>query len=133
MCRTEMAPTIKHRITSKSLGERLGVGSVDSYYNRRLTRWTCDVARMPVDGMPLRLFTGCVEHARPVGVPQMTRVRTLNKTLNVYDLPTDFGQWSALAADRRVWQQRIGVQPPCPRLATTLICDKWRDLFDGPK
>jgi hypothetical protein len=22
--------------------------------------------------------------------------------------------------------------PPCPRPATTLIHDKWRELFDGP-
>ncbi len=30
-----MAHKIEHRITSKSLLERLGVGSFDSYYKRR--------------------------------------------------------------------------------------------------
>jgi hypothetical protein len=35
MCRITMAHTIKHRITSKSLLGRLGVGSFDSNYNRR--------------------------------------------------------------------------------------------------
>ena len=39
MCRITMAHTMKHRITFKSLFERLGVGSFDSYYNRRLLRW----------------------------------------------------------------------------------------------
>ena len=63
---------------------------------------------------------------------QMIWGRTLNKALNSYDLPTDFGRWSILAADRRVWQQQIGIRAPCPRPATTLIHGKWRELFDGP-
>ncbi len=62
----------------------------------------------------------------------MTWGRTLNKALKSYDLPTDLGQWSALTADRRAWQQRIGVRTPYPRSATTLIQDKWRERFDGP-
>jgi hypothetical protein len=36
MCRITMAHTIKYRITPKSLIERLGVGSFDSYYKRNL-------------------------------------------------------------------------------------------------
>ena len=67
MCRITMAHMMKHRITSKSLFERLGVGSFDSYYNRRLLRWAGHVARMPMDRMPRKLLTGWVEHARPVG------------------------------------------------------------------
>ncbi len=65
-----------------------------------------------MDRMPRKLLTGWVEHARPVGCSQMTWGRTLNKALKSYDVPTDFGQWSALTADRRVWQQRIGVRTP---------------------
>jgi hypothetical protein len=127
-----MAPTMKHRITSKSLFERLGVSSFDSYYNCHLLRWAGHVARMPMDRTPRKLLTGCVEHARPVGCPKMTWGRTLNKALKSYDLPTNFGQWSILAVDRRVGQQRIGIQAPFPRPATTLIHDKWRKLFVGP-
>ena len=88
---------------------------------------------MPMDRMPRKLLTGWVEHARLVGCPQMTWGRTLNKAFKSYDIPTDFGQWGILAADRRVWQQQIGIRPPCPHPATTLIHDKWRELFDGPK
>ena len=62
----------------------------------------------------------------------MTWGRTLNKALKSYDLPTNFEQWSTLAADRRSWQQRNGVQVPCPNPATTSIHDKGRELFDGP-
>ena len=50
MCRITMAHTMKHRITSKSLFERLGVGSFDSYYNRRLLRWAGHIARMHAHG-----------------------------------------------------------------------------------
>jgi hypothetical protein len=90
--RFTMAHTMKHRITSKSLLERLGVGSFDSYYNRRLLRWAGHAARMPMGRMPRKLLTGWVEHARPVGCPQMTWGRTLNKALKSYDIPADFGQ-----------------------------------------
>jgi hypothetical protein len=127
-----MAHTIKHRVTSKSLFERLRVGSFDNYNNRRLLRWAGHVARMPMDWLLRKLLTGWVEHARPVGCLQMTCGRTLNTALKSYDLSTNFGQWSTLAADCRVWQQRIGVRPTCPRPATALIHDKWRELFDGP-
>ncbi len=104
MCRITMARTMKHRITSKSLLERLGVGSFERYYNRRLQRWAGHVARMSMDRMPRKLLTGWVEHARPLGCPQMTWGRALNKAVQSYDLPTKkFGQWSTLAADRRAW------------------------------
>jgi hypothetical protein len=103
MCRITVARTMKHRIPSKSLFERLGVGSFASLYNCRLLRWAGHVARTPMDRMPRKLLTGWVELARPVGCPQMTWGRTLSNALKSYDLPTIFGQWSTLAADRRVW------------------------------
>jgi hypothetical protein len=115
------------------LFERLGVGSFDSYYNCRLQRWARHVSRMPLDRIPRKLLTGWVKHARPVGCAKITWGRALNKALKSYDISTNFGQWSStLAADRRVLQQRIGVQPHFPRRATTLIHDIWREHFDGP-
>ncbi len=96
MCRITMTRTMKHHITFKSLFERLGVGSFDSYYNRRLLRWAGHVARMPMGRMLRKLLNGWVEHARPVRCPEMTRGRTLNKALKSKGLPT------ILAADRRV-------------------------------
>ena len=61
MCRITMARTMKHRITFKSLFERLGVSSFDSYYNRRLLRWAGLVARMPMDRMLRKLLTARVQ------------------------------------------------------------------------
>jgi hypothetical protein len=95
---------MKGRILSKSLCERLSVGSFGSYYNHRLLRWAGHVARMPMDRMPSKFFTGWVEHARPVGSPQMTWGRTFNIALKNYDFLTKFGQWSKLPEDCRVWQ-----------------------------
>ena len=92
-------------------------------------------AAAPPDPADLfRTFTGDI--ARGGQHPTLMRIgtawgRTLNKSLKSYGLPTDFGQWSILAADRKVWQQRIGIWASCPCPATTLIHDKWRELFDG--
>ncbi len=91
MCRLTMAHTMKHRITSKSLFERLGVGSFDSCHNRRLLCWARHVARMLMDGMPRRLLICWIKYARPIGCKQMTWDRTLKKALKNYDLPADFG------------------------------------------
>jgi hypothetical protein len=60
MCRIIMAHTIKHRITSKILIERHGVGSFDSEYNRRLVRWAGHAAPMLLNRMPRKLLTGWV-------------------------------------------------------------------------
>ena len=132
MSRITMAHTIKHRITSKSLLERLGVGFFDNYFNRRLLRWAGHVASMPVDRMLRNYLTGWAEYAQPIGCPQMSWSRTLDIAPNRLDLPTHFGQWSALAADHRVWKLRIGDRAPCPRPSTTLIHDEWRGFFDDP-
>ena len=91
MCRITMAHTMKHRIASKSLFERLGVGSFDSYYNRRLLRWAGHVARMPMNRMPRKLLTGWVGHARPVGCPKMTWGRALNKAVTTFRQFSDSG------------------------------------------
>ncbi len=105
MCRITMAHTMKQRITSKSLLERPCVGSFDSYYIRRLLCWAGHVARMPMDRIPRKLLTGWVKHARPVGCPKIIWGCTPNKALGSCDIPTDFGQWSILAEDCRLWQE----------------------------
>ena len=79
--------------------------------------------------MPRKLLTGWVEHARPVGCPKMTWGCTLNKALKSYDIPTGFGQWSTLAADRRVWQQRIGAHDKTPHHIQELVRAPRRQFF----
>ena len=64
------------------------VTTIAAYYAGPVTSHACP----PLDRMPRKLLTGWVEHARPVGCPQMTWGRTLKKALKSNDLPTDFGQ-----------------------------------------
>jgi hypothetical protein len=52
MCRITIATQIRHRISSASLFKRLAIEPFDTYYNRRLLRWTGHVARMPLTRAP---------------------------------------------------------------------------------
>ena len=83
----------------------VGIEPLDSYYQRRLLRWAGHVSRMPIDRLPRMLLTGWVANPRPIGCPQMTWGRTLKKALLCKDLPTEFAEWSKLAADRAKWRQ----------------------------
>ena len=87
---------------------------------------------MPKERMPRKLLAGSVEHARPVGCPQMTWGLTLNKELKSYDHPTNFGQWSTLAADRRVRQQRIGIRAPLPASSNVFDTRQMARAFRRP-
>jgi hypothetical protein len=48
MCRITIAHKIRHRLSSASLFKRLANELFDTYYNRRIIRWTGHVARMPL-------------------------------------------------------------------------------------
>ena len=104
MCRVTMSQTWRHRITTKSLLERLQIRSFDDYYYTRLLRWAGHVVRMPMERTPRRLLTGWVDHPRALGAPQMTIGRTINKALRAKNLPTDFQAWTKLAKDRPQWR-----------------------------
>jgi hypothetical protein len=106
MCRVTMRQVWRHHITTKSLLDRLGIVSFDEYYNSRLLRWAGHVARMPMTRTPRMLLTGWVPHKRPVGAPQMTIGRTINKALTKFGIKKEFGGeggWRALAEDRNTW------------------------------
>jgi hypothetical protein len=47
MCCITIAHTIRNHLSSASLFKRLSIEPFDTYYNRRLLRWTGHVARMP--------------------------------------------------------------------------------------
>jgi hypothetical protein len=118
MCKVTMRQVRKFRITTEKLCERLHICSLDTYYNSRLLRWVGHVARMPMDRMPRKLLTGWVNHKRPVGAPQMTYGRTVNKALKSKDLPTVFagrGGRNKLAKKRLEWRKstsKYSLTPP---------------------
>jgi hypothetical protein len=107
MCKVNMKQVRFHRIPTKSLLGRLSIRPLEYYYTTRLLRWTGHVARMPMTRTPRRLLTSWANHRRPVGAPQMTIGRTINKALSRRNIPTDFKTWSALAQDRGSWRNAI--------------------------
>jgi hypothetical protein len=107
MCLITMRHTIKHHVKTASLLKRLDIKSLDFFYNTRLLRWAGHVARMPMHRLPRKLLTSWVNHKRPVGAPQMTFGRTLNKALKSSNLPTDFASWHGTAQNRVEWRSLI--------------------------
>ena len=53
---------------------------------------------------PRRLLTSWANHKRPVGAPQMTIGRTINKALVSKGISKDFNTWRTLAQDRPKWR-----------------------------
>jgi hypothetical protein len=111
MCRVTMAHTIRCRIRTATLLERLGLRPIDEYYNNRILRWAGHVARMDMNRIPRKLITGWVANPRPQGCPYMTWGRTLKKALKSFKISTDFLEWSKLAQDRVTWKGIIACGP----------------------
>ena len=58
---------------------------------------------MDMSRLPRMFLTAWASHRRPVGCPQMTFGRTLNKALAAKGIPKVFSEWSVLAQDRDEW------------------------------
>ena len=133
MCRITIAHTIRNRITTKSLFAKLVIDPLDTYYNRRLLRWAGHVSRMPISRVPRKLLASWVAKPRPVGSPQMTWGRALNKALRAAGVPCTFTKWRDLAAYRDQWRVLCGAKargtvhnpPKHPR-------DIWAQVVDVP-
>lgn len=117
MCKVTMRQVMKFKLTNDELFERLNIYSLDAYYNSRLLRWVGHVARMKMSRMPRKLLTGWVNHKRPVGAPQMTYGRTVNKALKSKNITTTFkGRWgwNKIAADKAKWRKLTSKDQPTP-------------------
>jgi hypothetical protein len=77
MCRITFDHSIRHRFSSASLVQRLAIEPFDTYYNRRLLRWTGHVAWMPLTRAPRKILTCWVDNSRPRGCPQLNWGRAL--------------------------------------------------------
>jgi exonuclease III len=107
MCRVTMRQVHKHRITTVSLLERLGLETIEFYYFTRMLRWAGHVARMPWHRTPRKLLTSWVKNKRPRGRPLFTFGHALKKALKWAGLPIQYAEWSTLAQDRPQWRSLI--------------------------
>ena len=89
---------------------KLEIAPLDTYYNRRLLRWAGHVSCMPISRVPRKLLATWVAKPRPVGSPQMTWGRALNKALRAAGVPSTFTKWRDLAANRGQWWVLCGAK-----------------------
>ena len=66
---------------------------------------------MSMNRIPRKLLTGWVRHPRPIGAPQMTIGRTINKALSKFNISTDFKQWRSTATKKAEWRHRTHPDP----------------------
>ena len=95
------------RIKTSKLLEEMRMETIDHYISLRKLRWAGHIARMPKDRLPRKFLTSWIRRPRPHGRPQYTFGHSLNKTLKQAGIPGGFGEWTALAQDRRCWRDRI--------------------------
>ena len=105
MCRVNRLHVRLHHITTKELLDRLGLKSLDAYVNRRQLQWAGHVVRMPYERIPRKMLSSWVGEKRPVGCPEFTYGRGLNKALKKAGIPKV--EWAALAEDRQNWRLLI--------------------------
>jgi hypothetical protein len=106
--RTTIVYTIRHRLSTASLFERLTIELFETYYNIRLLRWTGHVARMRLMRAPIKNLTCWVDNPLPCECPQIDRGRTLKKDLLSNDLPAKFVGWREIAAGQNQWRAVCG-------------------------
>jgi len=109
MCGVRWGQVIKHRITTNSLLERLGLKPIRQYIDSRILRWTGHVARMPWRRLPRKLITSWVDHKRPRGRPPTSYViaYTTQGALKRNGLPVRYSEFSPIAQDRAVWRRHV--------------------------
>jgi hypothetical protein len=111
MCRATLKHTFDHHISTEDLLSRLGIQNMDYYYNNRLLGWAGHIARMPLCRLPRKFLTSWVNQPRPIGHPRMTWGQTLEKALGAKNIPLDFKEWSAIAANRNRWRKLVRLTP----------------------
>lgn len=101
ICRVNLLHVRKHRISTQSLLERLGLKSIDCYVTRRQLAWAGHVVRMNYDRLPRKMLSCWVQSKRPKGAPKFTYGRGLFKALKKANVPNEI--WFDLANDRSWW------------------------------
>jgi hypothetical protein len=88
---------------------------------------------MPLTRAPRKTLTSWVGNPRPLGCPLMNWGRTLKKSLQNNDLPTEFVKWREMAPDRSHWRAICGSKTPrtTKETPTSSRQDNWAELRYG--
>ena len=105
MCRVNRWHTRKHRISTDELLQRLGLKTIDAYLSERQLQWAGHVSRMPFERLPRKMLSSWTIFKRPVGCPEFTYGRGLNKALDKAGIDRD--TWFILAQDKSMWRSII--------------------------
>ena len=104
MCGINMYHIQQYHITTASLLEKLGLKSIEHFFQSRFLRWSGHIARMSLSRLPRKFLTSWIADAkRPEGHPFTSWVTTLTKTLEAKNISTVFSEWTELAQNRADW------------------------------
>ena len=103
--RTICRASLRDRLRTTELLDRLSLESIDTYVCRQQLRWAGHVIRMPWSRLPRKILSCWVRSKRPRGAPKFTYGRSLMNCLKKANI--DRERWHLLACDRHSWRNRI--------------------------
>jgi hypothetical protein len=99
MCRLNLHHTRHNHVRARTLLNRLGIQTIDTYITRRQLRWLGHVWWTPTARVPKRLLTAWLPQKRPVGRSGLTYGHTVVRTIRAVEQAGGFvGSAAALAA-----------------------------------
>ena len=97
--------TLRNRLRTVDLLDKLSLESIDSYICRQQLRWAGHVIRMPWSRLPRKMLSCWVRSKRPRGAPKYTYGRSLMKCLRKAKIDTE--NWHVLALDKLSWRSKL--------------------------
>ncbi|XP_049595828.1 leucine-rich repeat-containing protein 57 isoform X1 [Syngnathus scovelli] len=105
--------SLRDRVRSSVIRERLGVESLLLHVERSQMRWLGHLIRMPPGRLPGEVFRACPTGRRPRGQPR-TRWRDYVSQLAWERLGIPRDELDEVAGEREVWESLLKLLPPRP-------------------
>nr|XP_049577496.1 glycine receptor subunit alpha-3 isoform X1 [Syngnathus scovelli] len=105
--------SLRDRVRSSVIRERLGVESLLLHVERSQMRWLGHLIRMPPGRLPGEVFRACPAGRRPRGRPR-TRWRDYVSQLAWEHLGIPRDELDEVAGEREVWESLLKLLPPRP-------------------
>jgi hypothetical protein len=109
-CRVSLYTTRKHRITTESLQERLGVGALEHYLDWRILGYVGHVMRMDEHRLPKLIMQAKVDGKGRVGAPPKSHNKQIIECLRRKSI--DESNWTHLTSDKTNWRSLVKKNRP---------------------